>query len=59
MGFAGYTIQPVEAGNRATKAFSKICDDFFVNENMQATYKGIVFDTTKGPITATIKGPIS
>lgn len=59
VGFTGYTILPVEAGNRATKAFAKICEEFFVDDNMQATYKGVPFITSMGPIASTIKGPIS
>ena len=57
--FNGHVIKPEEPGNRATKAFSKICDEFKVNTDMIATYKGLPFETSKGPVTASLLGPIS
>jgi hypothetical protein len=52
-------MQPCEAGNRATKAFSKICEDFRVSEEGVATYKGVPFMTSAGPILSDLRGPIS
>lgn len=58
--FEGHVIKPEEPGNRATKAYSKISGDFVVSDDGVATYKGIPFMTSKGPITSTLlKGPIS
>ena len=57
--FEGNLIKPVEAGNKATKSFSKIADDFFVNDEGVATFRGIPFKTTQGAVTATLKGKIS
>ena len=52
-------MQHCEAGNKATKAYSKIYNDFYVSEQGIATYKGIPFMTSTGPILSTLKGPIS
>ena len=57
--FKGHKSEPAEAGNRATKAFDKVADDFFVDDNGLATYKGIPFMTPSGPCTASLKGKIS
>ena len=57
--FIGHKPEIAEAGNRATKAYSKIADVFFVNGDGIATYEGIPFMTPEGPITATLKGKIS
>jgi methionine--tRNA ligase beta chain len=57
--FAGHKPQPEPPGNRASKAYSKLADDFFVNESGQATYKGTPFMTPQGPCTASLKGKIS
>jgi methionine--tRNA ligase beta chain len=57
--FEGHSSAPAEAGNRASKAFSKVADDFFVDENLVATYKGIPFNTSQGIIKTTLKGKIS
>lgn len=57
--FKGHKSQPLEAGNAASKAFSKIADDFFVDDNMIATFKGIPFMISDGAITSTLKGKIS
>mmetsp|Transcript_38962 Transcript_38962/g.51383 ORF Transcript_38962/g.51383 Transcript_38962/m.51383 type:complete len:242 (+) Transcript_38962:88-813(+) len=57
--FEGHLAQPIDAGNRATKAFGKIADDLYVNDDMIATYKGIPFMTKNGPCTSTLKGSIS
>ena len=57
--FMGHKSQPEAPGNRATKAYSKIADDFYVDDNGQATYKGIPFMTPQGSCTASFKGKIS
>ena len=57
--FAGCNQEPVEAGNRATKAFSKISDDLFVDDNGIATFQGTPFMTRSGPVISAIKGKIS
>lgn len=57
--FEGNMIKPVEAGNKATKSFSKIADDFYVNDDGVATFRGIPFITTQGAVTSTLKGKIS
>jgi hypothetical protein len=57
--FAGHHIQPAEAGNRATKAFGKICENFCVNEDGVATYKGLPFMTSAGVVRSELRGPIS
>jgi methionine--tRNA ligase beta chain len=57
--FEGHRIAPAEAGNKATKAFSKIAEEFFVNENSLATFKNIPFMTSIGPISSELKGKIS
>lgn len=57
--FSGYPAQPLEAGNKATKAFGKIAEDFFVNDDCQATYKGVPFMTQAGPVHCALKGKIS
>lgn len=57
--FHGHAPAPIEAGNRASKAFSKIAEDFFVNDDLVATFQGIPFQTSKGVITTNLKGKIS
>ena len=57
--FAGHKSQPEEPGNRSSKAYKKIADDFFVNDDMVATFKGVPFMTPAGVVTAALKGKIS
>jgi len=57
--FEGHQNAPIEAGNRASKAFAKVVDDLYVNDNGQATYKNICFMTSSGPCTSTVTGVIS
>ncbi|RYH23438.1 hypothetical protein EON65_17795 [archaeon] len=57
--FEGHPAAPAEPGNRASKAYTKIADDFFVDDNGVATYKGIAFMTTSGAIHSPLKGKIS
>lgn len=58
--FEGHASAPIEPGNKSSKIYSKICDNFKVNENGEATYDGVLFQTTAGPIKSSfIKGSIS
>lgn len=57
--FAGYDMKPVEAGNKASKVFSKICDEFYVNSEGFASFSGIPFMTSVGPIKCSLNGKIS
>jgi len=55
----GHPSAPVEAGNKASKAFSKVADDLYVNDEQLASYKGTAFMTSQGPIKCDLKGKIS
>ena len=57
--FAGHKSDPAEAGNRASKAYGKVADDFFVSEDGLATFKGIPFMTPLGAVKSNLKGKIS
>ena len=57
--FEGHLSEPVEAGNRATKAYSKVADGFHTTEDGVATYQGIPFMCPEGPCTSILVGPIS
>jgi methionine--tRNA ligase beta chain len=57
--FAGHKSEPVEAGNRATKAYGKVAEGFFTNTDGIATYQGIPFLTPEGPCKSIHVGPIS
>ncbi len=57
--FEGHISAPVEPGNRASKAFSKIMENFFVNDANVASYQNIPFMTSRGPIESSLKGKIS
>ena len=57
--FSNHVIAPVEPGNKASKSYAKISDQFFVNPEGIATFQNIPFMTTKGPVTSTLKGKIS
>jgi len=58
--FAGHKVELEPPGNRATKAFTKVADDLYVDDNGQATYKGTPFMTSVGAITSSMKkGSIS
>lgn len=57
--FEGHASEPAEAGNRASKAYSKIADEFIVNDQGLATFQGVPFMTSDGPMTSTLKGKIS
>lgn len=58
--FDGHKAAPMDAGNRASKAYSKVSDKLFVDEAGRATYDGIPFMTPAGPCTGKIvKGIIS
>jgi len=58
--FAGHKPEPEPAGNRASKAFTKVADDLFVDDGGLATFKGTPFMTSSGAITSSMKkGSIS
>lgn len=57
--FEGHPSAFVEPGNKASKAFSKVADELFVDDRGVATFKSIPFMTTLGPITSSLKGKIS
>ena len=58
--FAGHKPEPEPAGNRASKAFTKVAEDLFVDDSGVATFKGTAFTTSAGPITSSMKkGSIS
>jgi methionine--tRNA ligase beta chain len=57
--FEGHKPEIEPPGNRASKAFTKVADDLFVNDSGQATYKGVSFMTPQGPVTSSLKGKIS
>ena len=57
--FKGHKPEPVEAGNRATKAYDKIKDELFVNDEGIATFAGVPFSTPFGAVTSSLKGKIS
>eukprot|EP00602_Paraphysomonas_sp_CaronLab_P013851 CAMPEP_0185043994 /NCGR_PEP_ID=MMETSP1103-20130426/43209_1 /TAXON_ID=36769 /ORGANISM="Paraphysomonas bandaiensis, Strain Caron Lab Isolate" /LENGTH=157 /DNA_ID=CAMNT_0027584223 /DNA_START=409 /DNA_END=879 /DNA_ORIENTATION=- len=46
--FEGHLSAPVEAGNKATKAFGQIVSKLCVNSHGVATYDGISFKTSQG-----------
>ncbi|KAM3573440.1 hypothetical protein VYU27_004619, partial [Nannochloropsis oceanica] len=57
--FEGHVAAPEPPGNRAGKAFDRVADDLSAGEDMVATYKGIPFMTSKGPVKSGMKGSIS
>jgi aminoacyl tRNA synthase complex-interacting multifunctional protein 1 len=57
--FSGHKSDPAEPGNRASKAYGKVADDFFVNDDGVATYKGTPFMTPLGAVKSNLKGKIS
>jgi len=57
--FEGHKVGFIDPGNRASKAFSKVINDLFVDEEGRATYKGVPFMTSNGPCTSPLKGIIS
>ena len=57
--FQGHKAEIEPPGNRASKAYTKVADDFFVNDDGVATYNGVPFMTPQGPITSALKGKIS
>jgi len=58
--FEGHKVAPMEAGNRASKAFSKVVADLFVDAEGRAMYKRVPFMTPHGAVTGSIaKGSIS
>ena len=57
--FKGHKSDPAEAGNRASKAYGKVADEFFVNDDGVATFQGIPFMTPLGAVKSNLKGKIS
>lgn len=57
--FKGHKSEPAEPGNRASKAYGKVADDFFMSEDGIATFKGIPFMTPLGAVKSNLKGKIS
>ena len=57
--FKGHKPEPAEAGNRANKAFDKVKDELFVNDEGIATFAGVPFSTPFGTVTSSMKGKIS
>lgn len=53
--FKGHKVAPIDAGNRATKAFDRIAGDLKTNEDGVALYQDIPFSTTCGPCTSPAK----
>lgn len=60
MTFAGHKSEPAEPGNRASKAYDKVADGFYVDDKGQATYMGIPMMAPLGSCTSShLKGKIS
>ena len=58
--FVGHKPEPEAPGNRASKAFSKVAEELFVDDGGLATFAGTPFMTAAGPITSSMKkGSIS
>ena len=51
--------QKREFTKAATKAFDKVKDELFVNDEGVATFAGVPFSTPFGVITSSLKGKIS
>lgn len=47
--FAGHKVAPIDAGNRATKAFDRIADGFRTNAEGVAMFEDAEFSTSAGP----------
>ena len=57
--FPGHASAVIEAGNKATKAFTKISDGFHGDDQGNAMYLNVPFMTSAGPIKVSFKGKIS
>jgi methionine--tRNA ligase beta chain len=57
--FDGVAAKPADPGNRASKAYSKIAEQFKVNDDGVCCFKDMPFMTPQGPVTSTLKGSIS
>lgn len=58
--FVGHKSEPEAPGNRASKAFSKVAEELFVDDGGLATFAGTPFMTAAGPVTSSMKkGSIS
>lgn len=47
--FEGHRVAPIDAGNRATKAFDRVCEDLKTDDAGVAMYKDLPFATSLGP----------
>lgn len=47
--FEGHRVAPIEAGNRATKAFDRIVEELHTDEEGVARFKDVPFATSGGP----------
>jgi len=56
--FKGHPGEPMAPGNRVTKAWGKVADEMVVDNEGRATFGGVPFMTSKGPVTSSLKGPI-
>ena len=59
MTFEGHLSAPIDPSNRASKAFDRVADDLYVNDEGKATFKGIPMMSSLGPCTSKLIGPIS
>lgn len=59
--FEGHRADPIDAGNRATKAFDRIADSLHTDENGIAMFKDVPFNTSAGACVSPNKlvGPVS
>jgi methionine--tRNA ligase beta chain len=56
----GHASAPEPPGNRAGKAYDRVADELFVDEEGRATFKGVPFMVAAGAVTGAIKkGKIS
>jgi tRNA-binding EMAP/Myf-like protein len=55
--FEGYEFSPDPSLNPKHKVFEKCAVDFRINDEMVATFKGVAFNTSGGPVTVkSLKG---
>lgn len=59
--FEGHRTDPIDAGNRATKAFDRVADSLRTDENGVAMFESVPFKTSAGPCLSPQKivGPVS
>lgn len=51
----GHASAPEPPGNRAGKAYDRVAEELFVDEEGRATYKGLPFTVPAGAVTGAIK----